>query len=32
MPAGRIKWFNREIGAGFIRSEEGTEDILRIII
>ena len=29
MPAGKIKWFNHEIGAGFIRSEEGQNVFFR---
>lgn len=29
MQTGKIKWFNREIGAGFIRSDEGENIFFR---
>jgi len=29
MPTGKIKWFNRKIGAGFIRSDEGENIFFR---
>jgi cold shock CspA family protein len=29
MPRGRIKWFNENIGAGFIRSDEGENIFFR---
>ncbi len=29
MPTGKIKWFNQQIGAGFIRSDEGENVFLR---
>jgi cold shock CspA family protein len=29
MPTGKIKWFNRAIGAGFIRSDEGENVFFR---
>ena len=29
MPMGKIKWFNHEIGAGFIRSDEGENIFFR---
>ena len=30
MPTGKIKWFNRQIGAGFIRSDEGENVFFRL--
>jgi cold shock CspA family protein len=30
MPTGKIKWFNQQIGAGFIRSEEGENVFFRL--
>ena len=30
MPTGRIKWFNQQIGAGFIRSDEGENVFFRL--
>ena len=29
MPTGKIKWFNQQIGTGFIRSEEGENVFFR---
>ncbi|MHB9099223.1 MAG: cold-shock protein [Syntrophales bacterium] len=29
MPTGRIKWFNQQIGAGFIRSDKGENVFFR---
>lgn len=29
MPTGKIKWFNHQIGAGFIRSDEGENIFFR---
>ena len=29
MPTGKIKWFNQQIGAGFIRSDEGENIFFR---
>lgn len=29
MPTGRIRWFNHQIGAGFIRSDEGENIFFR---
>jgi cold shock CspA family protein len=29
MPTGKIKWFNQNIGAGFIRSDEGENVFFR---
>ena len=29
MPMGKIKWFNQQIGAGFIRSDEGENVFFR---
>ena len=29
MPTGKIKWFNRQIGAGFIRGNEGENIFFR---
>jgi len=29
MPTGKIKWFNQQIGAGFIRSDEGENVFFR---
>ena len=30
MPMGKIKWFNQQIGAGFIRSDEGENVFFRL--
>ncbi len=30
MPMGKIKWFNQQIGAGFIRSDEGENIFFRL--
>jgi cold shock CspA family protein len=30
MPMGTIKWFNQQIGAGFIRSDEGENVFFRL--
>jgi cold shock CspA family protein len=30
MPTGTIKWFNQQIGAGFIRSDEGENVFFRV--
>ena len=30
MPTGKIKWFNQQIGAGFIRSDEGENVFFRL--
>ncbi len=29
MPTGKIKWFNQQIGAGFIRTDEGENVFFR---
>jgi cold shock CspA family protein len=30
MPTGTVKWFNHQIGAGFIRSDEGENVFFRL--
>ena len=30
MPTGKVKWFNQQIGAGFIRSDEGEDVFFRL--
>jgi cold shock CspA family protein len=32
MPTGKIKWFSRKIGAGFIRSDEGENVFFRLSV
>jgi cold shock CspA family protein len=32
MPTGKIKWFDRQIGAGFIRSDEGENVFFRFSV